>query len=153
MSAYHYNMKADIDHNKPDIRTSKSHTGHTNGVHVTVYCTDNQSGCLNAASETLKGIKASANYTVTDRAGNVSDPSYVAVSAVQCHCSSCYTGENTCKYGCDQCMSCPTSCMESHGECHNDMGFACYKNYYSCRCSNCHTGHNTCAWGCDTCYN
>ena len=146
-------VKADIDHTIPKCKTTKSHTGHTDGVHATVYCTDGQSGCVKS-EETHTGVKRTTSYTVKDKAGNESSPCEITVTARDCNCSNCYYGENTCKYGCSTCsaFTYESTCSGYGSGCTakvTNWGTDCS---CPCNCSSCHTGHNTCRYGCDTCY-
>ena len=128
------------------------------GVTIDITCSDGGSKC--SSSNTLKytGQKKSTTYYVNDNAGNTGSCGII-VSNYQCHpydcnCSSCYYGENTCRYGCDTCtkrdVSYEYSCNEDGVQC---VSVPIVKNVsYDCRCSSCKTGHNTCRYGCDTCY-
>ena len=58
------------------------------------------------------------------------------------NCSDCYTGSNTCKYGCDSVWD---SCKTGSN--------TCTGGYVDKNCSDCYTGSNTCKYGCDSVWN
>ncbi len=83
---------------------------------------------------------------------------------VDCNCSNCKTGSNTCKYGCapgyyskpgKNCDSCDSAgdsdcwSVDAEGNTYNHHPESC--TWHKGACSDCYTGSNTCKYGCDKC--
>ena len=106
------------DRTKPTCSITKSNTNSTAGVTLTTTCSDKIGECEKSKS-IHTGVKSNKTYTVKDKAGNEGS------------CSASITSYQSC----GKCVSCPSSCTLSHGECHNSIGAPCYKTYYDCNCS------------------
>ncbi len=140
-----------VDKSAPTCRASKSDQDDTDGVNVTITCSDTGSGVksCNGGTTYYTNVKSSATYSVTDNVGRTGSCS-VSVSSYGCGtCSDCYYGHNTCAGG--YYWSC------HYGSCTSATpayGATCPTNS-SCtaKYSSCLTGENTCSYGCSaTCY-
>ncbi len=140
-----------VDKSAPTCKASKSDQYDTDGVNVTITCSDNGSGVksCNGGTTYYTNVTSGATYSVTDNVGRTGSCS-VSVSSYGCGtCSDCYYGHNTCQggYYWDCAVGSCTSTTPSKGA-------TCLTNS-SCAAvySSCLTGENTCSYGCsDTCY-
>ena len=168
-----------VDKTGPSCSVSKTATGSTGGVSVSISCSDGQSGCRSNNVKSDSGLKSNTTYTVYDNLGN-SGTCSVSITGYDCNgyncnpydcsCSNCYYGSNTCQGGyVSNGVSCSTQiggydesgsyswgyvrCSQcSPGGSCPYTGWSCNVCRYQTRYDSCATGSNTCRYGCSTCY-
>ena len=84
-----------VDNTPPTCSISKSNTGTFDGVHVTVYCHDNESGCREGA-KTYYNVRQNQTYTVFDNAGHAgSCTAYIRSERAGCRETITYCADAT----------------------------------------------------------
>ncbi len=146
------NLEIKKDATKPTCQTSKSHTGTTDGVTVSIACNDSSpSSGIASCPPTQTGVKAGSTYTVKDGAGNTNTCS---VSITETHqnyrqmcgqynsCRNSACGPATCTSGC--CGYNPGACNQW---CCEEAGTGvtkCGSTPPSCGSSDSHSGAAYC---------
>ena len=142
------NITAPIDRTKPTVSATKSHTGHEDGVHVDLSCSDSMSGCSGAS---YTKVTKTTSYTLNDVAGNTSDSVSVTVTAQTQHrdCSEheaceCSKDKNVCDRWDQTCKVCAAvSGVGSTSQCWTES--SCPPYPMSCSCSSsCGASHKEC---------
>ena len=96
-----------LDNTPPTINCTKSNTGSTSGVTITVSCTDSVSGCKNSTDiGPHYSITSNQTYNGEDNAGNTNSCS-ASVSSSNCNCT---TNKKSCPYS----AKCSCRCTEYH---------------------------------------
>ena len=133
-----------LDITPPTCSTSKSHTGYSSGVKVSISCSDNLSGVNScngtaASSDSESGVKSSKTYYTYDKAGNGGSCT-VSISSSSCSCSTCYKK-------CTEKGITASECSKKKNYSFSQVGYSSYSGIgdctYSCKPYNC---------SCSTCY-
>ena len=128
------------DASLPTCTTSKSNTGSTDGVTVSITCSDVGSGCSSSNTLSYTGVKESATYTVKDNAGNQGSCDVSVSSQSQKRtrtCSAYNTCQNSACGNCPYCSAGSYACVDSNGDTWSGSSTMCI---YGVPC--------TCVWNC-----
>ncbi len=109
-----------VDKTNPTCSTSKTSTGSTGGVTVSISCSDDNSGCSSSNTTSESGVKADKNYTVSDGAGNTGTCS-VSIESYSCEPYVC--GSEPCGYD---------ECADTRSEAYTGT---CTRTVYFCPCN------------------
>lgn len=140
-----------VDETSPTCSVTKTSTGNTGGVNVSIGCSDNGSGCSSNNITSESGLTSNKTYTVYDNAGN-SGTCSVSIESYNCNGYDCQP------YNCNPYKCCTT---KNGYKCEGNHTSDCGPNSYaghgttctSCTYKECKTCYNTCYKKCyKTCY-